>query len=116
VRHGQDKDTHLNRITWKYIVGGRTFLHWLPYLIIVWCLGWMAYGFLTYPYAPIKPCGTYTFCDKRHVEQTRQEYERFRYWEMLLFMSWPAGMVSGFVIRKRHRQLLNVKENVKEEK
>jgi hypothetical protein len=78
-------------------------LHFLPYLIVAWCMGWMAYGFINYPYAPIKPCEHRVYCDKRHNEYTQAEYERFRYWETGLFMSWPFGMASAYVMRRRRR-------------
>ena len=64
----------------------------------------MAYGFITYPYAPIKPCDQNMYCDKRHAEHTQAEYEGFRFWERLLFISWPFGMASGYLIRRQKRQ------------
>ena len=84
------------------------FIPLLPYLVMAWCIGWMVYGFITYPYAPIKPCRNDLFCDKRHNEYTQVEYEQFRYWEMVLFMSWPFGIASGYVIRKRRRQAASI--------
>jgi hypothetical protein len=89
---------------------GFPFLRVLPYLVVAWCIGWMAYGFFMYPNAPIKPCGNSTFCDKRHTEHTKAEYEQFSYWEMVLVMSWPFGMVSGYVIRRRKRPLAIIEE------
>jgi hypothetical protein len=94
----------MSRSAWKIFIEGRGLLHWLPYVVLAGCIGWMAYGFLTYPHAPITPCGINGFCDKRHGEHTLEEYERFRFWEMMLFLSWPFGMASGYVIQKRHRQ------------
>jgi hypothetical protein len=89
---------------------GTPFLNWLPFLVLAACIGWMAYGFVTYPYAPIKPCGHNVFCDKRHAEYTQAEYEQFRYWEMIFIMSWPFGMASGYVIRRRRRKSAIVEE------
>lgn len=83
---------------------GPHFRTWLPYLLIAWCLGWMAYGFVAYPNAPIKPCGDHVFCDKRHALHSEAEYEQFRHWQVVLFMSWPFGMGGGYVIRKRSRK------------
>ncbi|WP_296953248.1 hypothetical protein [uncultured Massilia sp.] len=80
---------------------GMSFGRLLPYLVIAWCLGWMGYGFASYPYAPLKPCGRDVFCDKRNNEYTLREYEDFRYWETVLFVSWPFGMVAGYVLKKR---------------
>jgi len=88
----------LNASMWR-----KPFLYWLPYLVLAWCIGWLVYGFIMYPYAPIKPCEENMYCDKRHGEHTLVEYEQFRYWENILFISWPFGIVSGYLIRKNRR-------------
>jgi len=85
-------------------ISGKPFLHWLPHLVLAWCIGWMGYGFVTYPHAPIKPCGDNAYCDKRHAAYTEAEYEAFRRWQTILFVSWPFGIASGYLIRRKRQR------------
>lgn len=94
----------MSKLTVQEISVGKHFLKWVPYLLIVWCLAWMAYGFAKYPHASIKPCGDKVFCDKRHTLYTQEDYDQFQRWQIVLFMSWPFGMGGGYVIRRRKRR------------
>jgi len=82
---------------------GLTRMEWLARGVIAWCFACMGYGLVHFPDAPIQPCGPDHFCGKRDTPHTREEYDAFRLWEKVIFLSWPFGMASGFFLRSRSR-------------
>ena len=87
------------------IFTGRHFkLQALLLCIVGWCIGLFVYGLVTYTDAPYKLCGDGEYCGKTGVSHSYETYQDWKYWEALLFISWPCGMLAGFGLGRLRKQ------------
>ena len=63
-----------------------------------------AYGFVTYPDAPIRRCGADQFCGKSNKPHSEQEFKDFTNWESMLVLSFASAFVAGYVLQRRRRR------------
>lgn len=63
----------------------------------------MAYGFYTFPAAPIRYVHR-QYVDKRGQIHTRDEFERLHVWERIFVASWIASAISGVSYQYVKRQ------------
>ncbi len=63
-----------------------------------------AYGFVTYPDAPIRRCGADQFCGKSNRPHTEQEFKEFTSWESMLLASFASAFVAGHLLERRRRR------------
>jgi len=84
----------------------RTLLMGLSAVVVAWCAGLFAYGVVSFPANPYKPCGEVTYCDKLGRQHSKAEFEAFSHWNRLLLWSWPFGVIAILAIqRMRARQV-----------
>ncbi|MEO6276723.1 hypothetical protein [Roseateles sp.] len=90
-----DKQPRLRRLLWV-----------LCGIAITWFATLFVYGFVSFPFAPYKPCGTGAYCDKGGQLHSVADYESFSRWETLFKLSCPFGFVAGVLawrLRGRNR-------------
>jgi len=62
------------------------------------------FGILNFADAPYKPSGSDGgYCGKFGKPHTKSEYNKLKDWEATLFISWPFGIISAFVLNQ-HRK------------
>lgn len=80
-------------------------LKWVAVMLFALLILVMAYGFYSYPVAPIRYVdGQYV--DKRGSHHSIEEFERFRVWERVFIASWVGSAASAAALqyaRRRHR-------------
>lgn len=59
----------------------------LPGLALIVCIVLLAYGFIVYTSAPIRPDGIY-FVDKSGSKYTYEQFRTFQKWEVAYIVSW----------------------------
>lgn len=75
----------------------------LAKLVLSGCIALLAVGFLSFPDSPIKPCGNLNgtqFCGRYGAPHSIDDYENFKLWERLLFITWPFGLFSAYYLKK----------------
>lgn len=72
--------------------------------ILAVCAGLLAYGFIRYPDAPIRPCGANQFCGKHDRPHSEEQYNGFLAWEEAFVISLPFGFAAGFLLERRNRR------------
>ena len=55
----------------------------------------LIYGVIAFPDAPIREAGS-SYVGKHGAPHTREEYERFNLWEILIFSSFGLAFLTGF--------------------
>jgi hypothetical protein len=55
----------------------------------------LVYGFITFPDAPIREAGS-SYVGKQGAPHTREDYEWFKLWEMLMVASFGLAFLTGF--------------------
>lgn len=55
----------------------------------------LVYGVIKFPDAPIREAGS-NYVGKRGAPRTREDYERFKLWEKLIFASFGLAFLTGF--------------------
>lgn len=74
------------------------------YGVVGWCLAVFMYGIVMFTYAPYRACEGGPYCDKQKNHRTEAEFEAFKHWETLLFVSWPFGMIAALLLKKKKDQ------------
>ncbi len=87
---------------------GSTLRNWLrgvstarvaTYCVAVLMMALLLYGFVRFPDAPLHICPS-GYCGKQGQPHTLSEYSDFRVWERTLFICWPIGMVTLFLLQR----------------
>ena len=71
--------------------------------VMVIMLAIYAYGFIRFPDSPIHPCPEHGYCGKLGQPHTEDEYVAFSHWQTLLFVVWPVGMLSFYLISRKRK-------------
>jgi hypothetical protein len=62
-----------------------------------------SYGIERFPDSPIRPCGVDQYCGKQGQAHTSEDFTAYRRWETAMLVTWPAGMLSLFLLLRRGR-------------
>jgi len=78
----------------------RRLLMGLAAVVVAWCAGVFAYGFVNFPANPYRPCGGGAYCDKLGRLHSKAEFEAFSHWNRMLLWSWPLGIVAIIALQR----------------
>jgi hypothetical protein len=66
-------------------------------------IAWFIGGFILFPDAPIKPCGT-GYCGKQHQAHSETDFERFTIWESTLQFGWPLVILAAWWVQRERKR------------
>ncbi|KJC35881.1 hypothetical protein UP09_32435 [Bradyrhizobium sp. LTSP885] len=71
----------------------------LTYVIAIVMGAVFFYGMVRFPDAPLHECAT-GFCGKQGQPHTIADYRAFNAWQTTLFVIWPFGLVSLYLLQR----------------
>ena len=78
----------------------RNFVRALAIFLVVFGFAWFLGGFILFPDAPIKTCGS-GYCGKQKQPHTERDFKRFEIWETGLKFGWPLVLVAMWSLNPR---------------
>ena len=76
------------------------FVRALAIFLVVFGFVWFLGGFIVFPDAPIKACGS-GYCGKQKQPHTERDFKRFEIWETGLKFGWPLVLVAMWWLNHR---------------